>query len=212
MRKTIFFLVAIFSIVVSCYFIFFNKSKDENRDSSYNEEIDEVIDVSLDKWQDNLIGHWKYEEIYTNSRNIQQLIGEKQYESNGKFVNYITYNLYNCKDMDNLTLPPEMRPGCLHIVIGGSYTGDWKVDTTKKVWGEKIEICNLNKGIVDKGFKDPDFCNSYFSPGNNLLFGAVEDSISKFKIVKLTKNEIITKGHFYHNGKDCIIRLNRIME
>lgn len=213
MKRAIFLSTTVVLIIGSCYFLICNKSDDETSISfSHFNSTDEIIDLPLYEWRENLVGKWESEEIFTSTTNVQQIKGTKYYDAKGNFNNIITYKFFKCNNTVDQNKITKMNPNCLHMILGGSYSGTWYLDSTNKKWVERILVCDIVTGRVDKGYKDPNFCDNYFKPNNELAFGIADDSISRFKIVKFTKAQIITTGHFYNSDKDYLLKLTRMEE
>lgn len=139
MKRVVFLLFAVFSVIGGCYYLVCNKPDDEGfKFSSFFGFSNETGILPVSKWEEILVGRWNQEENLIFHDKIVQILSEVNYEVNGNFKTYYTIKIFGC----NAEFKEEhrMKPNCLRAIFGGHYSGLWHIDTLKM--SIKAIICN----------------------------------------------------------------------
>lgn len=151
--------------------------------------------AAASEWPSILPGKWKYYRRIRDSYSSWVYEGDVEYSPNGKFTRFITCKYYEGSK-------GEIKDYCLRIVAGGSYSGEWSIDSSGSYIIESIKTCDVTTGRLDAGYqtKNVSFCETSFSSGNSWYFGNISFKKSRFGFTRFDKNKIVIEGEEFKDG------------
>lgn len=212
MKRVIFLLFAVFSVIGACYYLVCNKPDDEgfNIHSFFGFSNDTGI-LPVSEWQENLVGRWQFEMVEKGTKIIFQTVGENFYKENGEFTNYYSVKIYEWNN--NYTNDaPIIDPRCLRATMGGSFSGIWEMDTLKRCWREYVNTTLLgNNPVIDPGYEEY-IKIVWFDKNDTLIRGEVESNFTKIHTKIFSHNSVLFEGKDYSDGFEISQKYIRLIE